>query len=149
MRQSIFIKCYFLNTLIWRGNKLRAERFYHELIFRLKKLNRGNPFNIFYFSLFVLRPVLVLRSIRSKKKGLLRVPKPITEKQKNSLAVKFLIFSSRNKSGVFSLKLLIDNFFLLYASLKNPAIEKKAALYKEALAGRVHVKTVKLNLRNA
>lgn len=146
-KNSVFIKIFFLNRLIWRGNKLRSEKMFHELLYLLKKRSSSDPFLLFYYGLFVLRPVLTLRSYRHKRETI-KAPASASPKQKESQAIRFLLLASKKEKECLKLVNLVNNFFLLYASLRNPAIERKVLLYKEALETRGNIKRLGQRIRS-
>lgn len=120
---------------------MRAERVFHDLIFMLKKVTVFYQFDIFYYGLFNLRPLLLLRTLR-RKREVIRAPAPISVNQRKMYAVKFVLSASKNSKNVLSVDKLLANFFDIYSGVRNSAMEKKLYLYKEVLDNRMYVKRI-------
>jgi len=139
MVSSYAIKSHFLNSLIWRGHKLTAELFVHNLLFRLKKISKFNQFDMFYYSTLNLRPLISLRPVRVGS-VVFRVPSPTSEHRRRLYAIKFILSSAKDSRGSVTLDRIVSLLQAVYFASKNQASDRKFLLYKEALDNLVFVK---------
>lgn len=142
MGNSYAIKSHFLNSLIWRGRKLTAEVFIHELLFRLKKSADFYQFDMFYYSTLNLRPLIALKPL---KVGSLvfEVPAPASDHRRRLYAIKFILMSAKDSRGLVSLDRVVTLLQSVYFASKNPASDRKFLLYKEALDNRLFIRKLR------
>lgn len=139
---SYAIKGHLLNSLIWRGRKLNAENFIHNLLFKLKQTGNFYQFDIFYYSMLNLRPMISLRPVKVGS-VVFRVAAPASEHRRRLYAIKFLLVSAKDTRGLISLDRVSDLLRLVYFASKNAASERKFMLYKEALDNRLFMRRLR------
>lgn len=121
----------FKNSLIKRGNKVRANNIYKKVLLKLKSV--GNE-NIVYDLLSVLKPKIRLLN---KKKGssTLKVPGLISSSQASSLALKWFFKSVKDRSEK-KLEDRIFNELMEILERKSNSLKKKEEYYKLATHNR-------------
>lgn len=137
------IKSHFINSLIWRGRKLTAEKFFLILLRSLKSNTLGEPLEIFYYSTLSLRPLVFLRPVRIGS-VYYKVPAPITEHRRRLYAVKFIVKAAEDSRGLITLERVHSLICSIYAANKNAAFDKKIAVYRDALDNRSFIKKLRL-----
>jgi ribosomal protein S7 len=139
------VKNHFICSLIWRGRKVAAENFFTSTLMHLKKLNVCRPLNIFYYALLSLRPLVFLRPL---KRGSVtyRVPVPISVHRRRLYAIKFVFQAVKDARGSITVDRISTLLNVIYNSGKNPASDKKIALYREALSNRSFIRRLRLKL---
>lgn len=133
------IKSHFINSLIWRGRKLTAERFFSSLLLSLKTNNAVAPLDIFYYSMLSLRPLVFLRPVRIGS-VFYKVPAPITEHRRRLYAIKFVLQSAEDSRGLVTLDRVQTLLKSIYSANKNSAFDKKIAVYRDALDNRSFIR---------
>lgn len=136
------IKSHFINSLIWRGRKLTAERFFFSLLAALKTNSAVAPLEIFYYSMLSLRPLVFLRPVRVGS-IFYKVPAPITEHRRRLYAIKFVLQSAEDSRGLITLERVHSLLKSIYSANKNPAFDKKIAVYRDALDNRSFIKRLR------
>ena len=89
----------FINNLMWDGKKTTAQRiFYGALEILGKRISGEEPLDIFLTALNNVKPIV---EVRSKRVGgaTLQVPHEIKKERQLSLAIRWIIESSRKKKG--------------------------------------------------
>jgi len=129
------IKSHFINSLIWRGRKLTAERFFSTLLMSLKNKTSIAPLDVFYYSMLSLRPLVFLRPVRVGS-VFYKVPAPITEHRRRLYAIKFVLQSAQDSRGLITLDRVQHLLHSIYTATKNAAFDKKIIVYREALENR-------------
>lgn len=132
------IKSHFINSLIWRGRKLTAERFFSNLLMSLKGKTVIAPLNVFYYSMLSLRPLVFLRPVRVGS-VFYKVPAPITEHRRRLYAIKFVLQSAQDSRGLITLDRVQNLLHSIYTATKNAAFDKKITVYREALENRAFI----------
>jgi len=99
---------------------------------KLKELT--DPYKLFLVSMMRVTPNIYLLPLKLGGRSV-GVPLPITEKNKVTMGVKFVIKLLRDKSDSLSINAVVD---LLVAAIygKGPAIERKQAVYKTGSLNR-------------
>lgn len=140
---SYAIKSHFVNSLISKGRKLKAEKTFHDILCQLKKFNSNfYQFDIFYYSLISLKPLISLRTIKVGSTPY-KVAVPANYNRGKFYAIKFLFSASKSNRGSLSFDKLMQTIKSIYVANKNLASEKKFFLYREALENRVFIKKMK------
>lgn len=113
----------------------------HDTLYTLKKISNFYQFDIFYYSLLSLRPLVSLRPV---KQGSVRyrTPAPITDHKQRLFAIKFLLSAAKDSRGSITVHRVADLLFNVYISNKNAASDKKMALYKEAISNRMFARKI-------
>ena len=136
------IKNHFLNSLIWRGRKISAEKFFTSVLVQLKLQNDANPFDVFYYSTLNLRPLVFLRPIKVGSVTY-RVPAPITNHNRRLYAIKFILQTVRDSMGSITVERVSSILLSIYTASKNAAFDKKIALYEEAMDNRSFIRNLR------
>ena len=136
------IKNHFLNSLVWRGRKISAEKFFTSVLLQLKLQNEASPFDIFYYSSLNLRPLVFLRPIKVGSVTY-RVPAPITNHNRRLYAIKFILQTVRDSRGSITVERISSILLSIYNASKNAAFDKKIALYEEAMDNRSFIRNLR------
>lgn len=116
---------------------------FHDIFFKLKmKLLLVNQFEIFYFSIIYLRPLVSLKPFK-RGRTTYYAPYTIHEQRKRMVAIKWLLSSSKSSDGALDLSKLVDLLVANFLVKRNAALDKKQALYREALSNRPFIKYLK------
>lgn len=142
MSNPLLIKSHFLNSLIWRGKKLTAEKFFHNIIFSLKSTTVYNQFDIFYYSMLNLRPMISLRPVKVGS-VVYKTPAPLSDHRRRLYSIKFLLSSSRDSRGSITSERIVSLLESVYFGTKNSASDKKFALYREGLGNRLFIRKLR------
>ncbi len=89
----------FINCLMWDGKKSVAQRvFYDAMDIISKKIKDSEPFEVFETAINNAKPMI---EVRSKRVGgsSYQVPMQVNSKRQQSLAFRWILQSSRSKSG--------------------------------------------------
>lgn len=120
----------FFKSLIFRGRKLWAFKFFISLKYELKNRENIDPFWILLVSLMKVTPEILLYP---KKLGgkINWVPLPIGERKQYTFAVKWVIKLLKDKNRIITINSLSDCLISAIYD-KGPSIEKKISVYKIA-----------------
>lgn len=89
----------FINCLMWKGKKLKAENiFYDALEIVAERLNGKDPLEVFTTAVENVKPVL---EVRSKRVGgaTYQVPMEVSHKRRLSLAIRWILRAAREKKA--------------------------------------------------
>lgn len=139
------IKSHFLNSLIKCGRKLSAERFLAALLVQLKIRAGVSPYDIFYYSVLNLRPLVFLRPLKVGS-TVYKTPAPITTHKRQLYAITFILGAVRDSRGSITVERVRELFLSIYNASKNAAFEKKIAMYDEAMSNRSFIRRLKYSL---
>lgn len=142
MKNSKAIKAHFLNSLIWRGRKITAEKFFDSVLMSLKTLSDVTPIELFYFSSLNLRPLVFLMPVKVGS-TVYKTPAPISNHKRCLYAVKFILQSTKDSRGSVTVERIASLLNSIYFANKNLASEKKFALYREAMDNRSFVRKLR------
>jgi len=126
--------CYhnvFFGSLIFKGKKVLAFKFFLAIKNGLKLREHFNPFLIFLVSMLKLTPTIMLSPL--KRSGVVYgVPVPITFRKQITFAVKWVVKLLKDSSRVVSVSRVVD---LLTSAIyaRGLSFEKKQAMYKTAV----------------
>lgn len=129
------VKNHFINSLIWQGRKLTAERFFALVLMSLKAKSNLVPLDLFYYSILSLRPLVFLRPVRVGS-VMYKAPAPITEHRRRLYAIKFVLQAAEDSRGLITLDRVQSLLHAVYFATKNAAFDKKISTYREALDNR-------------
>ena len=94
-----------------------------------------SPFDVFYYSMLNLRPLVFLRPVRVGS-VFYKTPAPITDHKRRLLALKFIFQSVKDSRGSITIERVATILNSIYFAIKNPASDRKFALYREAMDNR-------------
>jgi len=121
----------FFGSLIYRGRKLWAFKFFQALKFELKQRELVEPVWIFLVSILNITPELIL--FPKKLGGTSKyVPLPIIERKQYTFAVKWVIKLVREKFRLLTVS-MIATVLIEAIYFEGLAIEKKQAYYSLGL----------------
>ena len=90
---------------------------------------------MFYYGLLNLRPLVFLRPIKVGSVTY-RTPAPISDHQRRLYALKFLFLSAKDSRGLVKSNRVAALLNSIYLAERNLAMDRKFALYKEAIDNR-------------
>ncbi len=99
-------------------------------------------FDVFYYSILSLRPLIFLRPVRVGS-VYYKTPAPITGHHRRLYAIKFLLQASKDSRGLITIDRVSRLLNSIYFAEKNAASDKKFAMYKEAADNRSFVRYLK------
>jgi len=113
----------FFGSLIFRGRKLWAFKFFLDLKFELKQCEGVEPFWVFLIAMMKITPELLL--FPKKLGGIIHwVPLPIGERKQYTFAVKWVIKLLRDKYKSITLKNITETLIQAIYN-KGDSFEKK------------------------
>lgn len=127
---------------------MTAEKFFTSILLYLKNSTPFNAFDVFYFSLLNLRPLVFLRPVKVGS-VFYRTPAPITNHHRRLYAIKFILQASRDKRGLVAVERIGDIINAVYFGERNPASEKKFEFYKEAMSNRSFIRFLKYDVKQS
>ncbi len=125
----------FINCLMWKGKKLKAEKiFYTALDIIAERMKDKDPLEVFTTAVENVKPVL---EVRSKRIGgaTYQVPVEVPPKRRQSLAIRWIIQSAREKTGKSMAERLADELCDAYQE-KGAAITKRDNVHSMAQANK-------------
>src|SRR5262245_59436662 len=125
----------FINCLMWDGKKATAQRiFYHALEQIKKRMPDLNPIDVFTQAVENVKPPVELRS-RRVGGATYQVPMQVKRERQQSLSIRWIIGSLRNKTGKPSYLLLADELMAAYRR-EGEAMGKRETTIKMADANK-------------
>lgn len=141
-KNAYAIKKYFVQNLIWKGKKITAEYYLHQLLYNFKINKKFHSFDVLYFSLLDLRPLISLKSVKLGS-VIFKVPAPISEHRRQLFSIKSILISAKDSRGKIKINKLTDLMLSLFTGTKNLANSKKINLYREAIDNSMFVRYLK------
>jgi small subunit ribosomal protein S7 len=124
----------FINQLMERGKKNMAQRiFYNAMDVAEKKINKPAA-EIFNKALENVKPVLEVRS-RRVGGATYQVPVQVRQNRRNSLAIRWIIQSARERKGRSMIEKLAEEIMEAYKG-EGAAVKKKDETHKMAEANK-------------
>ena len=121
---------------------MTAEKLVHSILFTLKQNHLFYQFDIFYYSLLRLRPLVLLRPVKVGA-SIFPVPAPISDHKRRLYAIKFVLSSSKNSRGSVDVGKIAPLLFATYTATKNAALDKKLNVYRDAIDNRMFIRNLK------
>lgn len=124
----------FINAIMWDGKKSLAERIVYGSMEKVKQMSKEDPLKMFEKAVENTRPFLETKS-RRVGGATYQVPVEVPLHRSNSLAVRWIIRYSRDRSG----KSMIDKLaaeILDAVNNRGGAVKKKEDTHKMAEANR-------------
>src|SRR5213595_1637353 len=100
----------FINCLMWQGKKATAQRIFYNALDQIKKrMPDADPIEVFTQAVEHVKPTV---EVRSKRVGgaTYQVPMQVNKTRQQSLAIRWIIGASRNKTGRPMFLRLSDEF---------------------------------------
>ena len=104
----------FINCLMWQGKKATAMRIFDGALEQIKKrMPDAEPMDVFTQAVEHVKPTV---EVRSKRVGgaTYQVPMQVNKKRQQSLAIRWIIDASRNKTGRPMFLRLADELMAAY-----------------------------------
>jgi small subunit ribosomal protein S7 len=126
-----------INKIMLQGKKMTAQKiFYDALDMVMKKLGEGDPMEVFTKAVENIKPRV---EVRSKRVGgaTYQVPKEVTRRRQQSLAIRWLVDMARDKRGKPMAKCLAEELFDAFNN-QGGAVTKKDNVHKMAEANSAY-----------
>ena len=124
----------FINQIMLDGKKTIAQKIVYGSFDIIKEQNKKNPLDIFKLAIQNVSPVLEVKP-RRVGGATYQVPMEVKGNRKLSLAMKWIISSSRNKKGK-AMKFKLAEELLEASENKGNSVKKKENVHKMAEANR-------------
>ena len=125
----------FINCMMWRGKKSVAQRtFYEALEIMAKKVTDTPAIEVFQAAVENVKPHI---EVRSKRVGgaTYQVPMQVTQKRRQSLAVRWILQAARAKKGRAMAAKLADELLAAYRR-EGAAVTMRQNVHKMAEANK-------------
>ncbi len=125
----------FINCLMWDGKKSTAQRVFYDALEQIKKrMSDSDPIDVFTQAVENVKPTV---EVRSKRVGgaTYQVPMQVGKVRQQSLAIRWIIAASRNKSGRPMFLRLADELMAAYRR-EGEAMTKRENTIKMADANK-------------
>lgn len=126
-----------INKIMWQGKKITAQRlFYDALDMVCKKAEAEDPVEVFTRAIDNIKPRV---EVRSKRVGgaTYQVPREVTKRRQQSLAIRWLVDAARAKRGKPMAKSLAEEMFDAFNN-QGAAVTKKENVHKMAEANSAY-----------
>ena len=126
-----------INKIMWQGKKVTAQRlFYDALDIVCKKVENDDPVEVFTRAIDNIKPRV---EVRSKRVGgaTYQVPREVSKRRQQSLAIRWLVDAARAKRGKPMGKSLAEELFDAFNN-QGAAVTKKENVHKMAEANSAY-----------
>lgn len=123
-----------INSLMLDGKKSKAEKIFYEALEKIGEKSGENPFDVFTKAMENIKPGIEVRS-RRVGGATYQVPVEVTHFRKQSLAIRWLIDSSKKGPGKTMADKLANELFEAFQG-RGIAIKKREDIHKMAEANR-------------
>jgi small subunit ribosomal protein S7 len=125
----------FINCMMWDGKKCTAQRiFYDAMDIIAKKIKDTSPIEVFEQAMNNIKPEV---EVRSKRVGgaNYQVPMPVEAKRRQSLAIRWILASTRKKGGRPMANRLADEFMAAYRG-EGDSMQQREMVHRMADANK-------------
>ncbi len=119
-----------INSLMYDGKKIVAEKIVYEAIEKIKTKSKDEPLNVFNDAINNIKPTVEVRS-RRVGGATYQVPVEVKAKRSQALALRWLIDASRKRKDKKMSDKIFNEIFDAYNN-KGSAIKKKEDTHKMA-----------------
>ena len=119
-----------INSIMYDGKKMVAEKIVYEAIEKLKTKTKDEPINIFNEAINNIRPTVEVRS-RRVGGATYQVPVEVKNKRAQALAIRWLIDSARKRKDKNMSDKIFNELYDAYEK-KGAAVKKKEDVHKMA-----------------
>ena len=119
-----------INSIMYDGKKMVAEKIVYEAIEKLKTKTKDEPINIFNEAINNIRPTVEVRS-RRVGGATYQVPVEVKAKRAQALAIRWLIDASRKRKDKHMSDKIFNEIFDAYEK-KGSAVKKREDVHKMA-----------------
>jgi small subunit ribosomal protein S7 len=126
-----------INKIMWGGKKSTAQQIFYDAVDAVvAKVEGADPVDVFTKAIENIKPRI---EVRSKRVGgaTYQVPKEVTKRRQNSLAIRWLIDAARAKRGKPMGKRLAEELFDAFNN-QGAAVTKKENVHKMADANSAY-----------
>lgn len=123
-----------INKILMEGKKTLAQKIIYAAMVNIQKITKKDPLEILGKAIANIAPKIELKS-RRVRGATYQVPVEIKIERSNSLALKFLVKSARNRPGRNMIIKLENEIIDAYNNTGN-SIKKKEDIYKMAEANK-------------
>ena len=125
-----------INKLMWQGKKATAEKIFYDAMDLVCQKVQAEPVDIFTKALDNVKPQLEVRS-RRVGGATYQVPREVSKKRQQSLAIRWIVDMARQKRGKPMAKRLADEIFDAYNN-QGAAVTKRENVHKMAEANSAY-----------
>ena len=119
-----------INSIMYDGKKIVAEKIVYEAIERIKSKTKEEPINVFNEAINNIKPTVEVRS-RRVGGATYQVPVEVKSKRAQALAIRWLIDASRKRKDKHMSDKIFNELFDAYER-KGSAVKKKEDVHKMA-----------------
>ena len=119
-----------INSIMYDGKKVVAEKIVYEAIDKLKTKTKEEPINIFNEAINNIRPTVEVRS-RRVGGATYQVPVEVKSKRAQALAIRWLIDASRKRKDKHMSDKIFNEIYDAYEK-KGSAVKKREDVHKMA-----------------
>lgn len=126
-----------INKIMWGGKKSTAQQIFYDAVDTVcQKVEGADPVDVFTKAIDNVKPRV---EVRSKRVGgaTYQVPKEVTKRRQQSLAIRWLIDAARAKRGKPMAKRLAEEMFDAFNN-QGAAVTKKENVHKMAEANSAY-----------
>lgn len=127
----------FINKIMKDGKKSLAQRICYSVMDNITKVSNTESLNVFNKAIKNVTPILDLRAKRIGG-AIFQLPIEISKERGNSLALKFLIDSARNRPGK-NIIIKLQNEIIDASNNLGGAVKKKEDIHKRAESNKTLV----------
>ena len=124
----------FINGLMWQGKKSVAEQIFYKAMIKLGEKGGDEPLKLFKRALDSVAPTLEVKSRRIGG-ATYQVPLEVTRDRRNTLAIRWIVTNSRNRSEKTMEDRLVGEL-LDSANGRGGAMKKKEDVHRMAEANK-------------
>ena len=124
----------FINGLMLKGKKSKAERIFYGAMDIIEKKTKKDPLEVFHKAMENVMPILEVRS-RRVGGATYQVPVEVGEKRRRSLAIRWLVQFSRQRSEL-TMEERLANELMAAAKGEGAAVKKREDTHRMAEANK-------------
>lgn len=122
------------NKILLNGKKSLSQNIIYEVLKKIQKSSKQDPIEVLKKSVYNATPVVEIKSRRIGG-AIYQVPIEVKKERGNSLALKFIIKSARNRPGKNMVSKLENEIMDAYNNIGN-SVKKKDEIHKMAEANK-------------
>ena len=119
-----------INSIMYDGKKITAEKIVYEAIEKIKKKSKNAPIDVFNEAINNIKPTVEVRS-RRVGGATYQVPVEVKSKRAQALAIRWLVDSARRRKDKHMSDKIFNELYDAYEK-KGAAVKKKEDVHKMA-----------------
>lgn len=123
-----------INKILVKGKKNLAQKIFYQVMEELQRINKQDPIEILKKAIKNSTPIIEIKARRIGG-ATYQIPTEIKPERGNSLALKFIVKSARNRPGKNMITKLQNEILDAYNNIGN-AVKKKEEIHKMAEANK-------------